>query len=127
MEEEKHGIDVKVDVLYEANLSKPHIDKYVFSYRVHITNTSDIAVKLLSRKWHIVTGDGMERIVEGEGVVGEKPVLHPGQTYSYTSWCPLKLPLGKMYGTYTMQRLKDGTLFKAEIPNFLLVTDFVQN
>lgn len=124
---ENHDVVVKVEVYYENELSKPHLDKYIFSYRVHIQNTSNHTVKLLSRTWNIVAGDGETKVVQGEGVVGEKPVIHPGQTYSYTSWCPLQFPLGKMYGTYDMQRLKDASIFKAEIPEFTLIADFVHN
>ena len=88
--------DIRVEVLslYSAENSLPQQDTWVFQYTVRITNQGAATVQLLSRHWVIT--DALEHVeeVEGPGVVGEQPVLRPGQSFKYSSWCPLKTPMG---------------------------------
>jgi ApaG protein len=121
------GIKISVEPFYLPDESLPAKQKYVHAYRVTIENQSRNTVQLLRRHWHIVESNGLRREVEGEGVIGEQPVLIPGQNFQYTSWCPLMTDVGKMYGTYTMQRLPDGESFKVKVPEFKLVPPFKMN
>jgi len=121
------GIKISVEPFYLPNESLPAKQKYVHAYRVTIKNQSRHTVQLMRRNWHIVESSGLKREVEGEGVIGEQPVLAPSQTYQYTSWCPLMTDVGKMYGTYTMQRLPNGEIFKVRVPEFQLVPPFKMN
>src|ERR1700686_3421131 len=99
--------DIRVEVLsqYSAENSKPLEDQWVFQYTVRITNQGTDTVQLLSRHW-IIT-DALDHIeeVKGPGVVGEQRVLRPGESFKYSSWCPLKTPMGMMHGAYTMFRV----------------------
>lgn len=110
---------IRVEVIsrYSAENSKPYEDDWVFQYTVRITNQGTETVQLLSRHW-IIT-DGMEHVeqVKGPGVVGEQPLLAPGGSFKYSSWCRLKTPTGMMQGTYQMVR-PDGTQFDIEIAPF---------
>jgi ApaG protein len=112
---------IRVEVLsrHSPENSKPLQGEWVFQYTVRITNQGTETVQLLSRHW-IIT-DALDHIeeVKGPGVVGEQPVLAPGQSFKYSSWCPLKTPTGMMHGTYQMVR-PDGTRFDIEIAPFAL-------
>lgn len=114
------GIKVSVQVKYEGYVSIRR--KYAFSYKVSIHNTSSSTVKLLRRHWFIKDSTGDYREVEGEGVIGEQPILAPNQTHEYTSWCPLDSDIGIMYGTFLMQNIFTEKLFKVEVPLFKMVT-----
>jgi ApaG protein len=96
--------------------------RYLFAYRIRITNEGDQAVQLLSRHWRIVDADGEERHVRGDGVVGHQPHLLPGHAFEYESYCPLLTPWGTMEGEYTM-RTADGEEFAARIARFYLVSE----
>ena len=111
------GIKIQVVPKFLAEKSNPQANKFIFSYTVTITNTSKIAAQLVSRKWIIKDADGDIDTVEGPGVVGEKPVLQPGQSFEYTSFCPLETPFGTMEGHYNMVAA-DGRRFKAIIEPF---------
>ncbi|HWZ33422.1 MAG TPA: Co2+/Mg2+ efflux protein ApaG [Bryobacteraceae bacterium] len=119
---------IRVEVLsrYSPENSRPFEDEWVFQYTVRITNESAETVQLISRHW-IIT-DGLEHVeeVKGPGVVGEQPVLAPGESFKYSSWCPLKTPTGVMQGTYQMVRT-DGTPFEIEIARFGLKARYVVN
>ena len=117
------GVRVKVESRYLPHQSTPANNRFVFAYTVTITNEGEDTVKLESRHW-IIT-DGREKVeeVRGEGVVGEKPVLRPGQSFKYTSGCILETTFGTMKGTYQMRR-ENGTSFDAEISAFMLMTPF---
>jgi ApaG protein len=110
---------IRVEVLsrYAAENSKPLEDQWVFQYTVRITNEGSDTVQLVSRHW-IIT-DALDHVeeVKGPGVVGEQPVLAPGESFKYSSWCPLKTPTGNMRGTYQMAR-KNGKMFDIEIAPF---------
>lgn len=113
------NIAVSVEPFYLENQSEPAENHYVWAYRVTIDNQSDEAVKLLSRYWHITDGAGRVEEVSGPGVVGDQPDLAPGDSYQYTSGCPLPTPSGIMVGRYTMRNGK-GELFEVDIPAFSL-------
>ena len=104
---------------FMASQSDPDNDEYVFAYTVTVRNTGDITAKLVSRHWIISDANQNVEHVRGEGVVGEQPVLKPGEAFEYTSGCPLPTPVGTMRGTYQCVA-EDGTRFDAEIPEFVL-------
>ena len=111
------GIKVEVISRHAPENSRPEHGEWVFQYTVRITNQSSEAVQLISRHW-IIT-DALEHVeeVRGPGVVGEQPVLAPGEAFKYSSWCPLKTPTGMMHGTYQMVR-GDGENFEIDIAPF---------
>lgn len=101
--------------------SRPDQRKYVFGYRVTITNEGVERAQLISRKWLIVDGAGRRHEVAGEGVVGHQPDLGPGQHFEYTSYCPIETAWGTMEGAYTL-RSASGEMFDIEIRRFFLVS-----
>jgi ApaG protein len=111
------GIRVEVISRHAAENSRPDQGEWVFQYTVRITNQSSETVQLLSRHW-IIT-DAFEHVeeVRGPGVIGEQPILAPGESFKYSSWCPLKTPTGMMHGTYQMTRA-EGESFDIEIAPF---------
>lgn len=113
------GIRVSVESVYVPERSSPAARHYFFAYRIRIANEGEMAAQLVSRRWVITDGEGEVQIVEGDGVVGEQPVLTPGGSFEYTSFCPLSTPYGTMHGTYRM-RTPDGAGFEAEIAPFTL-------
>jgi ApaG protein len=113
------GIAVSVEPAYlEAN-SSPHSSQYFWAYRVTIENQGRETVQLLSRHWMITNARGELTEVKGPGVVGEQPVLKPGESYQYTSGAPLNTPSGMMGGAYQMES-ESGERFDIEIPTFSL-------
>jgi len=113
------GIRVTVMPRFLEEESSPDEGRFFFAYTVEITNLSTERVQLRSRYWRIIDGNGRLQEVRGAGVVGEQPVLGPGETFNYTSGCPLTTPNGTMQGTYTMVTA-GGEAFQAEIPAFSL-------
>ncbi|MDR3526595.1 MAG: Co2+/Mg2+ efflux protein ApaG [Rhizomicrobium sp.] len=113
------GIRVAVEPSYLDDQSDPDEDHFLWSYTVTIENTGNETVQLLSRYWHITDGEGHVQEVQGPGVVGAQPVLAPGQSFQYTSGCPLPTASGHMVGRYHMKSAS-GEAFEAEIPPFLL-------
>ncbi|TAH19854.1 MAG: Co2+/Mg2+ efflux protein ApaG [Cytophagales bacterium] len=120
---------VKVSVLTEfiSEYSKPENSHYVFAYHIKIENYSEYAVQLLRRHWLIYDANGTKGEVEGEGVIGLQPILEQGAIHEYSSGCNLRTPLGKMKGTYLMERLSDGHQFKVTIPTFTLIAPYILN
>lgn len=114
------GIRVRVAPVYLPERSAPDEGSYFFAYRVRITNTGDETVQLMRRRWIITDGHSHTEKVEGPGVVGETPVLLPGASFEYTSFCPLPTSFGTMQGTYEM-RTAAGERFEVEIGQFSLV------
>ncbi len=96
------GINVRVASFYLEDQSEPDEQRYVWAYRVTIENHGERTVQLLSRSWRITDARGRTFLVEGEGVVGEQPVLEPGEAFEYTSGTPLETPSGFMTGQYHM-------------------------
>ncbi len=120
-----HNIEVTVEPFYLEEQSSPEEQRYVWAYRVTIINHSDIAVQLRSRSWKITDANGRTEDVHGPGVVGEEPFLKPGDSYQYSSGCPLTTSSGMMSGSYMMQNheagsLDEGKLFAITIPAFSL-------
>ena len=122
-----NNITVSVETQYLDGHSNPRASKCVFGYHITIENRSPHTVQLLRRRWLIQDACGTIREVEGAGVVGLQPVLAPGETYEYASFCNFDTDMGKMVGTYLMARTDDGSFFEANIPEFLLVAPFKQN
>lgn len=121
------GIQVSVTAHFQLQHSNPAQRRFVHSYEVTIENKSEYTVQLLRRHWIIKDGFTNVREVEGEGVIGEQPVLQPGQKHCYTSWTPLPTELGSMGGTYLMQRMSDKHKFRVRVPQFSLVADYMLN
>lgn len=121
--------NVKISVLsrFEHSMSDPEEQLYVFSYTVHIENLGVSAVHLLRRHWLVTDSLGDNKEVEGEGVVGEKPVILPGEVYEYSSWCQLASDAGKMEGSYLVKSLETNKNIEVRIPEFLLVPRFKYN
>lgn len=121
------GVRVSVFTEYQQEYSSPLQAHYVFTYRILIENNSEHTVKLLRRHWFIYDANALMREVEGEGVVGQQPTLEPGVSHEYVSGCNLKTEMGKMKGTYLMERLVDGKQFSVVIPEFILIAPFKLN
>ncbi|PTQ08510.1 Co2+/Mg2+ efflux protein ApaG [Sphingomonas oleivorans] len=114
------GVTVRVAVSFLAEQSDPQQGRWFWAYHIRIENEGPAAVQLISRYWMITDGRGGQQEVEGEGVVGEQPVILPGQSYDYVSGCPLQTPTGAMEGSYHMVS-EDGSAFEVTIPRFPLV------
>jgi len=115
------GIRVDVTSEFLPQHSNSSARRYVFSYTVQISNESGETVQLRSRHWHILHGNGRREEVRGPGVVGEQPVLRPGEGFEYSSGCVLSAPHGTMHGSYEMVG-ENGLRFEVEIPAFSLST-----
>tara|TARA_E500000178_G_scaffold320601_1_gene343827 strand:+ start:987 stop:1367 length:381 start_codon:yes stop_codon:yes gene_type:complete len=115
----KKKILINVEPTYLEEHSDPFEDSYLWAYRVIIKNNSEQTVKLISRHWKIFDSNGSYREVKGKGVVGEQPVLEPGEEFEYTSGTPLKTTSGMMHGSYLMQNF-EGEEFEVNIPPFSL-------
>ena len=112
-------IEVHVRTAYVPQRSDPDADRYFFAYRIRITNAGEEPAKLLRRHWIITDGTGHVEEVEGEGVVGETPLLMPGESFEYTSACPLPTPVGTMHGSFKFLAAS-GSIFDAPIAPFTL-------
>jgi ApaG protein len=120
------GIEVRVESRYVPEQSDPDRGGWLFAYTVRIANKGDETVQLISRHWIITDGNGNVEEVRGPGVVGAQPVLRPGESFEYTSACPLRTDFGTMHGTYQMLT-EDGEYFDAEISAFSLSTPYAVN
>ncbi len=120
------GLEVGVASFFLRDQSAPEAHRFVWAYRIRIANHSKRQVQLISRHWIITDGDGRVEHVRGPGVVGEQPILNPGQSFDYTSGCPLATPSGMMVGTYQMLD-GDGAEFDIEIPAFSLDSPFANS
>ena len=121
------GVSITVETFYQAAQSNPLSSEYLFAYRITIENLSTMPVKLLRRHWFIVDSNGAYREVEGEGVVGQQPIIEPGSSYQYVSAANLRSDMGKMYGSYQMENLYNKKLMKVAIPEFQLIAPFKLN
>ena len=122
-ERETRSIRVAVKPAYLDDQSDPEDDRYVWSYTVTIENKGAEPVQLMSRVWNITDGAGRSHEVRGPGVVGAQPVIAPGESFEYTSGCPLETASGYMVGRYKMVSAS-GEAFEAEIPAFLLESPY---
>ncbi len=117
-------ITVRVSVSYLPEQSEPNKGRWFWAYHIRIENDGGRAVQLVSREWIISDGRGSRHEVRGEGVVGEQPVLEPGESFDYVSGCPLTTPTGSMEGQYHMVAA-DGSAFAVVIPRFPLIAPAV--
>jgi ApaG protein len=120
------GIRIQVRSLYDEERSSPEENYYFFAYQVRISNVGQETAQLVSREWFITDGNGDTQRVQGSGVVGEQPVLAPGEAFEYTSFCPLPTAVGAMHGSYLMV-LENGESFEAEIAPFSLAVPHAVN
>lgn len=121
------GISINVEVTYQVKHSEPAAQRYIHSYEITIENLSNHAVQLLSRHWFIQNALGKIREVQGDGVIGNQPILEAGKKFQYVSWAPLNTPMGKMYGYYTFITFKDDKKIEVKIPEFKLIAPFKNN
>jgi ApaG protein len=115
----RYQIRVEVQPRYLPEQSDPEQDLYTFAYTITVTNTGDVPSQLISREWVITDAAGGIEEVRGLGVVGQQPLLRPGESYQYTSGCRLRTPNGSMEGSYFFVA-EDAERFEVEIPAFRL-------
>lgn len=120
-------VRVHVETQYQPGQSDPLNGLILFAYHINIKNDSDYAIQLQRRHWIIFDSNGEIREVEGEGVVGQKPILLPGEQHSYISACNLRSEMGKMSGTYLFERLDTGKHFYVNIPEFQMIAPYRLN
>jgi len=120
------GIKVQVVSKYIPEHTNPDIPRYFFAYWVTITNESELSIKLIDRHWEITDATGKLKVVDGEGVIGKQPVIRPGESFSYNSFCPIETEFGMMTGHYQVKQ-EDGQFMKIEIPQFQLISPFSIN
>lgn len=120
------GVRVQVESFYDPDRSSPGESEYFFAYTVRISNVGPDTVQLVHRHWVITNANGGVEEVRGPGVVGEQPVLRPGQAFEYTSFCPLPTAVGTMHGEYEM-RTAAGDVFEATIAPFELAVPHAVN
>lgn len=113
-------VTVRVAVTFLAEQSEPDRGRWFWAYHIRIENGREEPVQLLTRHWDITDGRGGVHTVDGEGVVGEQPVIQPGESFDYVSGCPLATPTGSMRGSFQMLG-SDGRLFDVEVPGFGLI------
>ena len=118
------GVTVRVSVSYLPEQSEPQRGRWFWAYHIRLENEGAGAVQLLTRHWIITDGRGARHTVEGEGVVGEQPLIAPGASFDYVSGCPLATPSGAMEGSYRMVG-EDGAIFDVAIPRFTLLAPAV--
>lgn len=119
--ETTNGIKVSVKSIFSERFSSISENKYIFHYTVSISNKSNYSVQLLEREWFIFDSLDFPRVVRGEGVIGEQPIIEPGATFSYSSSCDLQSALGKMEGSYIFENKQTFEILKVKIPTFQLV------
>ena len=119
-------INITVNPYFLDDQSEPEEQHFVWAYQVTIDNQGNEKVQLKNRYWKIIDSNGSEQEVKGEGVVGEQPILNPGEKFEYTSGTPLSTPSGFMGGYYEMET-KEGEKFEAIIPQFSLDSPFIKN
>ena len=114
------GIEVRVQPHFLADESDPDANNWFWAYTVRISNAGPVTVQVLRRTWRIINAQGRTQTVSGDGVIGEQPVLEPGEAFEYTSGTPLDTSSGIMAGSYHMAETVSGETFDAEIPTFSL-------
>ena len=118
----RYAFEVRVQPQYQPEQSDPAQGRYVFAYQITIRNVGDVAAQLISRHWIITDARGQVEEVQGLGVIGQQPLLQPGESFEYTSGCPLCTPRGTMQGSYFFVAV-DGSRFDVEIPIFVLAAE----
>lgn len=122
-----NNVRVSVETKFLPLQSVPYSQHYFFAYRINIENLSDQSVQLLSRHWYIYDVGYGWRQVKGEGVVGEQPILEPGESHEYVSGCNLFSENGKMFGYYTFLRFSDHKVLEVTIPEFCMTVPYLLN
>ena len=122
----KNNVSVIAKSKYISELSNIEDSNFYYLYEISIENKGNKRVKLLSRHWDIYNALGEQKEIDGDGVIGEKPIIKPGEIYKYKSYCPLTTEFGCMRGFYTMKD-EDGKIFKVNIPEFPLVLKKIIN
>jgi len=115
------GISITVETFYNNEQSNPLLNEHSFAYRVSIDNFSNFPIKLLRRHWQIFDSNATHREIEGEGVVGQQPILEPGESFQYMSGVSIRTEIGRMLGKYQMENLLNKKMFSINIPAFELV------
>jgi ApaG protein len=121
------GIKITVSTQFRPDLSRIDQMQYFFNYRIHIENSNNHMVQLLSRNWYVFDSLNEPNLISGEGVIGEKPLLKPGQKYSYMSGSEINSELGYMRGFYTFQNIETGEHFQVIVPKFFLIYPYRMN
>lgn len=121
------GLTVSVRSQFQEKHSSPRKGEYIFSYTITIENQSSSTVQLLSRHWIIFDSNSSKKEVKGDGVIGKQPILHPGESHTYSSWCPLHTPIGRMKGSFQMINKLTNLRFDIKVPEFNLIADFKNN
>ena len=121
------GVEISVEVFYQPEYSQPVNHEYMFAYRITILNHNQFTIQLLRRQWYIFDSSGEHREVEGEGVVGQQPILTSGESFQYVSGCNLKTEMGKMWGNYDMLDTNNQESFKVDIPAFQMIAPMKNN
>lgn len=121
------GIKISVSTSFEGTYFKNYKIHFAFSYEVTIENFSKDSVQLTSRHWEIFDSLNNKEIVDGEGVIGKKPVLKPGEKHTYSSGCLLSSPFGAMHGHFNMVNFTTTKTFKVIVPTFRLSAPFALN
>ena len=121
---DKYRIEITPLPQFIPDQSNPEDERYVFAYTINIRNTGELPAQLVARHWIITDANNEVQEVRGLGVVGNQPLLQPGESFEYTSGCALATPVGTMKGSYQMVG-EDGTRFDAEIPEFVLAVPHV--
>ncbi len=121
------GVKIAVVPHYEPKLSCPVMEQYLFSYYITIVNGNDFPIQLLRRHWYIFDSFAVNREVEGPGVIGEHPILQPGESYSYQSACDLKSLRGTMRGFYSMRNMQNNDVFRVNVPLFRMEVPYSLN
>lgn len=121
------GVEITVETYYQPDFSNPTHNEYMFAYRITLENHNPFPVQLLRRHWDIFDSNGEYREVDGDGVVGQQPVLNPGEVFRYVSGCNLQSDMGKMWGHYEMINLLSQQAFEVDIPSFDMIAPFKGN
>ncbi len=122
-----NGVQVSVETYYQDHLSNVAKRYFVFTYNINIVNNNPFKIKLLSRYWDISDSIGTNHVVEGDGVIGQQPVLNLNESHQYVSGCNLYSEVGKMKGYYTFLNLEDNTTFRVKVPEFVMICPWKLN
>lgn len=120
-------VQIDIKTRFDRSVILKDETQFVFSYKIRISNNSKRDIQLISRSWLILNACNDKKTVKGQGVVGKQPILEPGQSFTYSSWCPLNTVLGKMKGYYTFKDLATAQMFKVDVPDFVFQADFVNS
>lgn len=114
------GVRIVVRPSYLPGHSEPDHERFIFGYQIRISNEGEAAARLLRRHWEIVDSNGGRHVVDDDGVIGQQPLIKPGESFEYSSYCPIPTSWGTMEGWYTMTR-PDGAEFRAAVGRFFLI------